>query len=220
MLLWLFGPVERCDVYLSSDYRFQLRPPRSARRASRVDQGSDFLTFEPESASLVRASRRAASLPSAAALGGMVLPALIYRLVVPQGPWSAGWGVPMATDTAFALAIIALMGARVPVELRIILTAASIVDDIGAIIVVAIFYSGDLRVVYLVSAAAITRTTGSDESRRHLSRHALCPRGCRAVGLYIYGRSSRHAGWHLTKSSRSSQWATHVTRRNDSRSDV
>lgn len=62
----------------------------------------------------------------------------------------------MATDTAFALAIIALMGARVPVEHRIFLTAASIGDDIGAIIVVAIFYSGDLRVVYLVSAAAIT----------------------------------------------------------------
>lgn len=96
------------------------------------------------------------ALPIAAAVGGMVLSAVIYQLVVPQGPWSAGWGVPMATDTAFALAIIALMGARVPVELRIFLTAASIVDDIGAIIVVAIFYSGDLRVVYLVSAAAIT----------------------------------------------------------------
>lgn len=68
-----------------------------------------------------------------------------------------GWlGVPMATDTAFALAIIALMGARAPVELRIFLTAASIVDDIGAIIVVAIFYSDDLRVAYLASAAAIT----------------------------------------------------------------
>jgi NhaA family Na+:H+ antiporter len=91
------------------------------------------------------ASRRAAALPIAAAVGGMVLPAVIYRLVVPQGPWSAGWGVPMATDTAFALAIIALMGARVPVELRIFLTAASIVDDIGASIVVAIFYSGEWR---------------------------------------------------------------------------
>lgn len=102
------------------------------------------------------AGRRAAALPVAAAVGGMVVPALMYRLVVPQGPWSAGWGVPMATDTAFALAIIAVLGARVPVELRIFLTAASIVDDIGAIIVVALFYSGELRLAYLVSAAAIT----------------------------------------------------------------
>jgi NhaA family Na+:H+ antiporter len=115
----------------------------------------------------------------------MVLPAVIYRLVVPQGPWSAGWGVPMVADTAFTLAIIALMGARVPVELRIFLTAASIVDDIGAIIVVASFYSGDLRVVYLVSAAA-SRTTGSDESRRHPARDALCPLAGVALWACVY----------------------------------
>ena len=89
-----------------------------------------------------------------------MLPAVIYRLVVPQGPWSAGWGVPMAADTAFALAIIALMGARRSCRTPHFLTAASIVDDIGAIIVVASFYSGDLRVVYLVSAAAITALLG------------------------------------------------------------
>jgi NhaA family Na+:H+ antiporter len=65
-----------------------------------------------------------------------------------------GWGVPMATDTAFAVALIALMGARVPVELRIFLTAAAIVDDIGAIIVVAIFYSDALHVAALAAAAA------------------------------------------------------------------
>jgi Na+:H+ antiporter, NhaA family len=102
------------------------------------------------------ASRRAAALPIAAAVGGMALPALLYLLVIPAGPWSIGWGVPMATDTAFAVALIAMMGARVPVELRIFLTAAAIVDDIGAIIVVAVFYSGELHFGYLAAAVAIT----------------------------------------------------------------
>jgi NhaA family Na+:H+ antiporter len=102
------------------------------------------------------ASWRSAALPIAAAIGGMVAPALLYRLIIPQGPWSHGWGVPMATDTAFAVALIAMMGRRVPIELRIFLTAAAIVDDIGSIIVVALFYSGDLHFGYLVAAAALT----------------------------------------------------------------
>lgn len=102
------------------------------------------------------ASRRAAALPIAAAIGGMVVPALLYLLIIQPGPWSIGWGVPMETDTAFAVALIAMMGARVPIELRIFLTAAAIVDDIGAIIVVAIFYAGDLHLGYLAAAAAIT----------------------------------------------------------------
>ena len=99
------------------------------------------------------ASLRAAALPIAAAIGGMVAPALLYFFVIPSGPWVHGWGVPMATDTAFAIALIAMMGRRVPVELRIFLTAAAIVDDIGAIIVVAIFYSGALNLLYLAAAA-------------------------------------------------------------------
>jgi NhaA family Na+:H+ antiporter len=101
------------------------------------------------------ASRRSAALPIAAALGGMLAPALLYLLAVPRGPWSMGWGVPMATDTAFAVALIAMLGSRVPVELRIFLTAAAIVDDIGAIIVVAIFYSGALRPEWLAGAVAV-----------------------------------------------------------------
>jgi Na+:H+ antiporter, NhaA family len=101
------------------------------------------------------ANRRAAALPIAAAIGGMAVPALRYLLVIPAGPWAMGWGVPMATDTAFAVALVVMMGRRVPVELRIFLTAAAIVDDIGAILVVAIFYSGDLSVGYLGAAAAV-----------------------------------------------------------------
>ncbi|MEO8017133.1 MAG: Na+/H+ antiporter NhaA [Pseudomonadota bacterium] len=100
------------------------------------------------------ATRRSAALPIAAAIGGMAVPALIYVSLVHSGPWSMGWGVPMATDTAFAVALIAIMGARVPVELRIFLTAAAIVDDIGAIVVVAIFYSGALSMSALLGALA------------------------------------------------------------------
>jgi NhaA family Na+:H+ antiporter len=102
------------------------------------------------------ASWRSAALPIAGAIGGMIVPAVLYLLVVPQGPWAHGWGVPMATDTAFAVALIVMLGARVPVELRIFLTAAAIVDDIGAIVVVAVFYSGDLHLGFLAAAAAIT----------------------------------------------------------------
>jgi Na+:H+ antiporter, NhaA family len=104
------------------------------------------------------ANPRAAALPIAGAIGGMVMPAVLYALLIPAGPWSGGWGIPMATDTAFAVALIVMMGSRVPIELRIFLTAAAIVDDIGSIIVVAIFHSGTLNLVYL--AAAITLCCG------------------------------------------------------------
>jgi Na+:H+ antiporter, NhaA family len=98
---------------------------------------------------------RSAALPIAGAIGGMVAPAALYLLIVPAGPWLHGWGVPMSTDTAFAVALIVMLGSRVPVELRIFLTAAAIVDDLGAILAVAIFYSGALSLVYLVPAAAL-----------------------------------------------------------------
>jgi NhaA family Na+:H+ antiporter len=101
------------------------------------------------------ANRQAAAMPVAAALGGMVAPAAIYALLIPAGSWLHGWGIPMATDTAFAVALIAMMGSRVPVELRIFLTAATIVDDIGAISVIAIFYSGEIHLGYLGGAAAV-----------------------------------------------------------------
>ena len=99
---------------------------------------------------------RAAALPIAAAIGGMVAPAAIYSLLIAQGAWAHGWGVPMATDTAFAVALIAALGSRVPIELRIFLTAATIVDDIGAITVVAVFYTDEIHFGYLGAAAAVT----------------------------------------------------------------
>jgi NhaA family Na+:H+ antiporter len=101
------------------------------------------------------ANWQSAALPIAAAVGGMVIPALLYLSIIPAGPWSHGWGVPMATDTAFAIALIAMMGPRVPIELRVFLTAAAIVDDIGAILMVAAFYSGALEFGYLAIGGGI-----------------------------------------------------------------
>lgn len=115
------------------------------------------------------AGRRSAALPIAGAIGGMVVPALFYLVFLPTGPWAHGWGVPMATDTAFAIAIIVMMGSRVPVELRIFLTAAAIVDDIGAIIVVALFYSGDLNLLYLGGALILTALLAA-LNRAHIYR--------------------------------------------------
>ena len=101
------------------------------------------------------ANAQSAAMPIAAAIGGMVVPAALYAFVIPDGPWAHGWGVPMATDTAFAVALIAMMGPRVPVGLRIFLTAATIVDDIGAITVIALFYSAEIHAGYLAAAAVI-----------------------------------------------------------------
>ena len=101
------------------------------------------------------ASRSAAALPVAAAVGGMIVPALIYMLFIPDGPLAHGWGVPIATDTAFAIAIIVLLGDRVPVELRVFLTAAVIVDDLAAIAVVALFYSHEISVPFILASIAI-----------------------------------------------------------------
>jgi len=90
-----------------------------------------------------------AMLPVAAALGGMLVPALIFFLFNPAGTASRGWGVPMATDIAFALGVIALLGDRISRSLAIFLTALAIVDDLGAVLVIALFYTGDLNLVAL-----------------------------------------------------------------------
>jgi len=82
-----------------------------------------------------------ATLPIAAALGGMLVPAAIYFAVNHGWPAKSGWGVPMATDIAFAVGVLALLGKRVPAAIRVLLLALAIIDDIGAIIVIAVFYS-------------------------------------------------------------------------------
>ncbi len=98
---------------------------------------------------------RHAILPLAAALGGMVLPALLYLALNRSGPGERGWGIPMATDIAFALGALALVGSRVPDQLRVLLLALAIVDDIGAIVVIAVFYTSSLSVLPLVLAVVL-----------------------------------------------------------------
>ncbi|HET7584343.1 MAG TPA: Na+/H+ antiporter NhaA [Gemmatimonadaceae bacterium] len=101
------------------------------------------------------AAPRAAAMPIAAATGGMIAPAVIYLLLVPA-QFHHGWGATITTDTAFAVALIVMLGARVPVELRVFLTAAVIVDDLVAIAVVALFYSSELHAGWLVAAIGTT----------------------------------------------------------------
>lgn len=96
---------------------------------------------------------RAALLPAVAALGGMVVPATLFIVVSGGGEFSRGWGIPMATDIAFAVGVLALLGSRIPSGLKLFLLTLAIVDDLGAIAVIAIFYSDDLSVTWLVAAA-------------------------------------------------------------------
>lgn len=92
---------------------------------------------------------RQAMLPIFAAVGGMVIPALVYFAFNPTGEAARGWGVPMATDIAFALGVLAVLGSRVPILLKVMLTAIAIVDDLGAILVIAFFYTAKVDLTAL-----------------------------------------------------------------------
>ena len=103
---------------------------------------------------LASPSRLAA--PAIAALGGMIVPALIFTAFNHHDPaLMRGWAVPVATDIAFALAVLSVLGKRVPVSLKVFLTALAIIDDLGAIVVIALFYAGRLDLVMLAAAAAV-----------------------------------------------------------------
>jgi NhaA family Na+:H+ antiporter len=98
------------------------------------------------------ADRRVAALPVFAAVGGMVLPALLYASVARGGAAGSGWGIPIATDIAFALGLLALLGPRVPPPLKLFVLTLAIVDDIGAIVVIALFYSDNIDTAALLAA--------------------------------------------------------------------
>ena len=98
--------------------------------------------------------RRFARLPIAAALGGMLVPAVLYLVIVGGRPGGHGWGIPMATDIAFVAGVMALLGSRVPRPIKVFLLTLAIVDDLGAIVVIAIAYTSNLKAAWLVGVVA------------------------------------------------------------------
>lgn len=128
-------------------------------------------------------SRAQASLPTFAAIGGMVLPAAVYLIFNYDDPITqVGWAIPAATDIAFALGIMALLGSRVPVALKVFLLALAIIDDLGVVVIIALFYSTDLSTISLViAAAAIVGLVGLN--RKGVT--ALTPYGILGLILWI-----------------------------------
>jgi Na+:H+ antiporter, NhaA family len=134
---------------------------------------------------------RALALPVIAALGGMIVPAAIYASLNAGGPGSDGWAVPMATDIAFAVGIVTLAGKRVPLAAKIFLPTLAVADDIGAIVVIAVFYTGALSWGWF--ACALGSLTGIFVLRRS----SLTVRVCQAVQSSsspgLSSRSAAHA---------------------------
>ena len=110
-----------------------------------------------------------AALPAIAALGGMIVPAGIYLLFNSGTESLHGWGIPMATDIAFAVAVVALVGPKIPAAAKVFLLTLAIADDIGAIVVIAIFYTDDLSFGWL----AIALATIVAVARRHAAAHPV-----------------------------------------------
>ncbi|MDR1461337.1 MAG: Na+/H+ antiporter NhaA [Campylobacteraceae bacterium] len=138
------------------------------------------------------ASVKKAAFPIIAAFGGMILPICIYFGVNFGSEYAHGFGIPMATDIAFALGIILLLGKRVPIELKIFLVTLAVVDDLGAIVIIALFYSGGIEVAYLLSAIFV-----------FLILVLLNKFGVKSATLYIIGGIFlwyfvHHSGIHAT----------------------
>lgn len=132
---------------------------------------------------------RAAALPALAALGGMVVPALIYTAFNAGHPGARGWGIPVATDIAFAVGVVALAGRRIPLGARIFILTLAVVDDVGGIIVIAVFYADSVRPGWLLVAAVsvvVTVTCQRAEVRSlipYLALGAVCWLGLHEAGV-------------------------------------
>jgi NhaA family Na+:H+ antiporter len=109
--------------------------------------------------------RAVATVPIAAAIGGMLIPALLFFAFNAGSPTAIGWGIPMATDIAFALAVLAVAGKRLPIELRAFLLTLAVVDDLGAILVIAIFYTATINLISLLAAVAAIAVFGFLQSK-------------------------------------------------------
>ena len=138
-----------------------------------------------------------AAVPMAAAIGGMALPALIYAVVNVRMPEGApvGWGVPMATDIAFALAVLAIVGRSLPIALRAFLLTLAVVDDLGAITVIALFYSGDIALGWLAASIALCALYGVLQRMRVTSAWVFVPLALAAwVAMHESGVHATVAG--------------------------
>lgn len=134
---------------------------------------------------------RTGTLPVVAALGGIMLPAIIYASIAPPA-LRHGWGIPIGTDTAFAVALIVLLGARVPIELRVFLTAAVIIDDIVAILVIALFYTESIDTTSLLAGGV---TTAALVALNRTAVYRVLPYAVCGVVLWFF---LHEAGLHAT----------------------
>lgn len=139
--------------------------------------------------------RRRAALPVIAAVGGMVVPALIYMVIAGAPPMASGWGVPMATDIAFAVGVLSILGTRVPPALRVLLLALAVIDDLGAIIVIAMFYSGGIQWGGIgVAVAALGVIVVMQRAGVRASLPYVAPAAVAWAGTYVAGVHPTIAG--------------------------
>ena len=135
--------------------------------------------------------RRAVALPAMAALGGMIVPAGIYLAFNAGGDGARGWGIPMATDIAFALGVVALLGHRVPSTVKVLLLTLAIVDDIGAIVVIAVFYTERVELKFVLAAMMCAVAVAVMHRARVVYSPLIAIAGC-ALWLTVY-ESGIHA---------------------------
>ncbi len=138
---------------------------------------------------------RRAALPAAAALGGMVAPATLYLALASEPATKSGWGVPMATDIAFAVGILTLLGRRVPPALRVLLLALAVIDDLGAIVIIALFYSSGVELAGLwVAVVGIVGVFAMQRSGVRAKVAYIVPALLAWAGIYASGIHPTIAG--------------------------